>query len=337
MALSADRNTPRRDGEQFEYPVIASDIIYAGSIVFLDTAGNAEPASAATGKICAGVAQEQADNSTGLAAAIKVKVRAGCFLLKNGETITKAHIGDVCYANDDETVYRTSTGRSVVGAIVDVESAGVWVSIQAPLAAATAGLLAANNLSDVGTLATAQSNLGLTDGTIAARFEDVTIDDDLDVGDDVRVATDAVVIDAGLKSVAAKGPITGLQAMRTETSGTVGGPEVDGDAIVLDATDNGVVTLPDAAAANKGHRLTVINSAADGAAKISISPHSSDKIYGGIMGAAGGSLVTFGAVLDKDIINTKATALKGDFATLVSDGSTGWYVTAGRGVWASEA
>jgi hypothetical protein len=80
----------------------------------------------------------------------------------------------------------------------------------------------------------------------------------------------------------------------------------------------------------------VVNVATAAAAKLSISPHASDKIYGGIHGAAGGDLVTFGAVADKDIINTKATALKGDYAVLVSDGSTGWYVVGGKGVWASE-
>lgn len=112
---------------------------------------------------------------------------------------------------------------------------------------------------------------------------------------------------------------------------------LDGDCIITTATDNAVITLPDAAAANAGQRVTVINTGANGAAKLSISPHSSDKIYGGIHGAATGDLVSFGAVTDKDIINTKATALKGDYAVLASDGSTGWYVVGGKGVWASEA
>lgn len=118
---------------------------------------------------------------------------------------------------------------------------------------------------------------------------------------------------------------------------TVGsGPVADGDSVILTATDNAVITLPDASPANAGMRITVVNTAAAGGAKVSISPHSSDKIFGGIHGAAGGDLVTFGAVADKDIINTKATALKGDYAVLVSDGALGWYVIGGKGVWASE-
>lgn len=118
---------------------------------------------------------------------------------------------------------------------------------------------------------------------------------------------------------------------------TVGsGAVADADCVILTATDNAVITLPDASPSNAGMRVTVVNSAAAGAAKVSISPHSSDKIFGGIHGAATGDLVTFGAVLDKDIVNTKATALKGDYAVLVSDGTLGWYVIGGKGVWASE-
>jgi hypothetical protein len=111
----------------------------------------------------------------------------------------------------------------------------------------------------------------------------------------------------------------------------------DGDCVIHTATDNAVITLPDAATANSGMRVTVQNTGADGAAKLSISPHSSDKIYGGIHGAATGDLVSFAEGADKDIINTKATTKKGDYAVLVSDGSTGWWVISGKGVWASQA
>ncbi len=313
MALSADRDIPSRPGEEFEYPCAASKTFYAGALVVLDSSGNAEPATAATGKIAAGVAQEYLVSTS--AAAETIKVRSGTFRFVNGETITKAHIGDTAFANDDQTIYRTSTGLSAVGTIVDVDSLGVWVKVGAALAAPTAGLLAANNLSDLGTLATAQSNLGLTDGTIAARFEDVTVDDDCLVS----------------------GICTGLRKTQTVAASayTVVSAD-DGDIVIFAAADNDVVTLPDAAAANLGLRVTVVNTAADGAAKVSISPHSSDKIYGGIHGAAGGDLVSFGAVADKDIINTKATTKQGDYAVLVSDGSTGWFVTGGKGVWASQ-
>jgi hypothetical protein len=136
---------------------------------------------------------------------------------------------------------------------------------------------------------------------------------------------------------AVTGALTGKQKTQTvATSLYTVVNSTDGDIVIFGAADNDVVQLPDAAAGNLGQRITVVNVATAAAAKLSISPHASDKIYGGIHGAAGGDLVTFGAVADKDIINTKATALKGDYAVLVSDGSTGWYVVGGKGVWASE-
>lgn len=111
----------------------------------------------------------------------------------------------------------------------------------------------------------------------------------------------------------------------------------DGDCVIQTATDNAVITLPDAATANSGLRLTVQNTGADGAAKVSISPHSSDGIFGGVHGAAGGDLVSFSGTVNKDAINTKATTKLGDYLVLMSDGSTGWFVIGGKGVWASEA
>lgn len=318
-ALSADRNTPRRDGVQYSYPMAASTTIYAGSIVVLDTAGNAEPGATATGKIAVGVAEEYKVSTT--IAATNIKVATGVFRFANGETITKAHIGDVCYILDDATVYRTSTGKSALGVIADVDSLGVWVEIRSPLAAATVGLLAANNLSDVGTLATAQSNLGLTDGTIAMRVEDLTIDDDLTVGDDALVSgkLDVTETITGNRLVSAGGAAYTVNAI------------ADSGCIITTATDNAVITLPDAAAGNKGCVVTVVNTGADDAAKVSISPHSSDKIYGTV------AAVSSAAGTDKDWINTKSGANKGDYTTLFCDGSTGWYIIGGVGVWASEA
>lgn len=304
-ALAADRNTPFRDGVQFAYPCAASKTFYKGALVFLDSSGNAEPATTATGKIAAGVSQDAFTSTS--AAAEKVNVKGGVHRFVNGETITKAHIGDVAYADDDQTIMRTSTGRSAAGVIVDVDSDGVWVDVGSPLSAPTVGLLAANNLSDVGTVATARSNLGL---------------------DTADSPTFVAVIGSGASAV--KGLVAAGGAAYTVLNAS-------GNHTVETATDNAVITLPDTAAGNKGLRVLVRCTAANGAAKVSISPHSSDYIYGGVNGGSGGALVTFGGVVDKDAVLTKATALKGDYLELESDGSTGWYVCGGQGVWASEA
>ena len=87
--------------------------------------------------------------------------------------------------------------------------------------------------------------------------------------------------------------------------------------------DGVVFTLPSIAI---GNTVTFINMAKDGQAKLSISPATIDGItYAG------------SATDNKDLINTKATAKKGDFVTLASlDGVIAWQVVAVRGVWAKE-
>ena len=85
-----------------------------------------------------------------------------------------------------------------------------------------------------------------------------------------------------------------------------------------------VYTLPSIAI---GNTITFINMADDGQAALNVSPAAADAItYAG------------SAVDNKDLINTKATAKKGDFVTLASlDGVISWQVVDARGVWAKEA
>lgn len=132
-ALAADRDTPRRDGEQYNDPVAATTKIYTGSLVVLDASGNAKPGATATGLIVRGIAQQTVDN-TGAAGALTVETRRGVCRLANsaaGDAITRAEIGDTCYIVDDQTVAKTDgTGtRSAAGTIRDVDAAGVWVQI----------------------------------------------------------------------------------------------------------------------------------------------------------------------------------------------------------------
>lgn len=131
-ALTADRATAERQGDEFSFDVAAAVVCRGGGIAVLDASGNVKPAVVATGLICVGRFQETVDNSAGAAAAVKAKVRSGVFRYGNsaaGDAITKAHIGDTCYLVDDQTVALTdATGtRSAAGKIVDVDSAGVWV------------------------------------------------------------------------------------------------------------------------------------------------------------------------------------------------------------------
>ena len=88
--------------------------------------------------------------------------------------------------------------------------------------------------------------------------------------------------------------------------------------------DGVVFTMPSIAT---GNTITFVNTAEDGTAELNISPAAADGIN--YIGSN---------TDDKDLINTKATAKKGDYVTLASlNGTTAWQVVAVRGVWAKEA
>jgi len=88
--------------------------------------------------------------------------------------------------------------------------------------------------------------------------------------------------------------------------------------------DAKTITLPATAA---GLVYVVRNGGADAAVAVTINPNANDKIMG----------ADLAGVDNKDRINTKATACRGDYIVLRADGSAGWYVEAERGTWAAEA
>lgn len=133
-ALTKDRNTATREGEQFSFGAATNKKFYAGGLAMLNASGYLTPGAAATGQIAAGRIEEYVD-TTGIAdGVLNVVVRSGVFKFANsasGDLITIAEIGDNCYIVDDQTVAKTDgTGaRSVAGKIVGVDSDGVWVRI----------------------------------------------------------------------------------------------------------------------------------------------------------------------------------------------------------------
>ena len=98
----------------------------------------------------------------------------------------------------------------------------------------------------------------------------------------------------------------------------------DSGKTITSTLDGFVVTLPSIAI---GNTVTFVNMADDGQGEFSISPAAADGItYAG------------SSTDNKDLINTKATAKKGDYVTLASlDGIVAWQVVDARGVWAKEA
>jgi hypothetical protein len=131
-ALAADRNTPWRQAAERVFPVGAAKKIYAGSMVALASTLYAEAATGAAGKLVVGRAEEQVDNSGGLAGDKSVRVSRGVFRWANsagGDAISNADIGRYCYAVDDQTVAKTDNagGRSIAGRVIEVDALGVWV------------------------------------------------------------------------------------------------------------------------------------------------------------------------------------------------------------------
>ncbi len=101
------------------------------------------------------------------------------------------------------------------------------------------------------------------------------------------------------------------------------------------ATDAKVMTLPAIDANNIGMELTFRNTGADANNTITLSPAAADGINGTIANAAADSVASGAA--NKDLVNTKATANKGDWCTIKAVAAGAWYITGGVGIWASEA
>ncbi|MDO8778097.1 MAG: hypothetical protein Q7K57_57145 [Burkholderiaceae bacterium] len=89
-------------------------------------------------------------------------------------------------------------------------------------------------------------------------------------------------------------------------------------------TDAVVVTLPVVATPVN---CKIVNIAAFGAAKVSIDPAAADKVQGPDLPGTD----------NKDLINTKATARRGDFVVLGTGDANGALVRELRGIWATEA
>lgn len=100
------------------------------------------------------------------------------------------------------------------------------------------------------------------------------------------------------------------------------------------ATDAKTFTLPQITTANLGTEFTFRNTGADGAVALTISPNATDGIFGTVPNAAADSVAS--GVVDKNLVNTKATANQGDYITLKAVALTKWIITGGVGIWASE-
>lgn len=131
----AQRNTLKQVGDpippRIARPVAASTLLECGKMAAIDAAGRFVEGDDNRALKIVGRFPTNYDNSAGAAGAISAECEQGVFAWKNSGTtdeITAAHIGQPCYAEDDETVALTDGGdRPFAGIIVDVDADGVWV------------------------------------------------------------------------------------------------------------------------------------------------------------------------------------------------------------------
>jgi hypothetical protein len=112
-------------------PMKASTKVFKGGMVAIDASGNAMPAGLIAGGSVRvrGVATHTADNSAGIAGALKVEVHPGVWTFNNssaGDLIAMKDCGAVCYVVDDNTVALTNgtSTRITAGTIEHVNADG---------------------------------------------------------------------------------------------------------------------------------------------------------------------------------------------------------------------
>lgn len=125
-ALSANRQTAERSGDVVTLTVKNDAVIYAGSIVGIDTGEAIAAVDATNMSAVVGMALEYVNNADD---GLTIDVARGVFRWANGASITDANIGTFATCADDQTVSlaATTTADKVVGEIIDVDSSGVWV------------------------------------------------------------------------------------------------------------------------------------------------------------------------------------------------------------------
>ncbi len=226
-----------------------------------------------------------------------------------------------------------------------VDTAGNLVRASAATAVKTVGYFCGQSIASAaaGDLTDVQQGIGyFANGSAALsaadRFQPCYWEDDQTVGKDPSGLFAGLVVDVDAGGVfVALNPFTNGASNRTNRLIAGGAAYTvkteDDGATIHTATDNAVITLPAVSAENEGMIIEVVNTGADGAALVSVSPAAADAIFGTIANAAADSVAS--GTDNQGMRNTKATANKGDYIRLQSDGVNGWYVKGGVGIWAA--
>lgn len=149
MAVTENQIIKRQDGDRRSYPVKASTKILDGTLVYLTAGGYADDDTATGVNGFVGIANGEADNTSGSDGDITVEVFAeGDFVLVGAGTYTQANVGDVIYGDDNYTI-NTSIGStsvpigrcvgfvSATKLVVEIEPTGTGALPVAPLTTIT--------------------------------------------------------------------------------------------------------------------------------------------------------------------------------------------------------
>lgn len=124
--LALDKPRTYELGDHNDIPMIASEIIYEGAAVGIVVGtGHARPLEA--GDLFVGFAVTKADNSTGAAAAMNVRVKRYGEVVLPVTNVAITDIGKPVYASDDDTFVLTASTNTQIGRVKRFISSGYAV------------------------------------------------------------------------------------------------------------------------------------------------------------------------------------------------------------------
>ena len=147
-AATADRKINSNGVRKtFRGALAAATIIYVGTLVARNAAGNLVPASDAANLTVVGVALETVDNSAGLAGAKSIACGVGVFEFVNlAGAIVLASAHALCYVGDDQSVTTAAVAAEdvIAGLVVGYTTTTVLVDVDPAYQNPTAGTFAAD-------------------------------------------------------------------------------------------------------------------------------------------------------------------------------------------------
>lgn len=262
-AATAEVDTPARSGDLIVL-VQGSNVVYAGTLVCVDSSGLVEHATDAASKKVIGRAEVTQDNTGSSYSATKtIKVRRGIFRWTNGDSFTDANIGDLAYVEDNQTVQTGASASSdiIAGVIIDVDSDGVWVDTH-DIGSQGAGSVTTIAASGAATLGSTLSVAGASTLTGAATLQSTAnIAGAATLSNNLSVAGASTL--TGAASIGGNATLSKAQinAPATQTLGAGAFTLTVTNAVII-LQPSGVATVALANASTAGLVCTLINNAA---------------------------------------------------------------------------